>query len=350
MLTHLRRCFPAVLASPNVLVSLEASAVSTYENAVNTLMQLQDHQLAEQPDGAIRLTLCTNRYHQRRALRTFRAAGRELGLTPTQLQLRSAPIPASLAVAAQRSLTACPAASPLASGVASASSTRSYSVWETAAMAFDSSAQSYWQAGGVAPQWLRLVADNAGEEICGYQMTVRREHCCAAAHSPARWQLLSARLGARDDGWSVLHEGSQASWIAGETREFQLASPASVDQVQLNILATVADRAVCAPGANGTEAYRGRHRCAQDTWWDWLSRGGAGDARPVIAGLSFVRCPDASVKSATLPADDGASLEEAAAGDVKAWLAELTVELAREVLATVYYTAMGRISLWEEVE
>ena len=56
------------------------------------------------------------------------------------------------------------------------------------------------------------------------------------------------------------------------------------------------------------------------------------------------------MKSATLPADDGASLEEGAASDVKAWLAELTVELAREVLATVYYTAMGRISLWEEVE
>ena len=132
-------------------------------------------------------------------------------------------------------------------------------MWETAAMAFDSSAQSYWQAGGVAPQWLRLVADNAGEEICGYQMTVRREHCCAAAHSPARWQLLSARLGARDD-WSVLHEGSQASWDAGETREFQLGSPASVDQVQLNILATVADDAVCAPGANGTEARQGAAR------------------------------------------------------------------------------------------
>jgi len=56
------------------------------------------------------------------------------------------------------------------------------------------------------------------------------------------------------------------------------------------------------------------------------------------------------VKSATLPADDGARLRDAAPADVKAWLAELTVELAREVLATVYYTAMGRISLWEEVE
>jgi hypothetical protein len=33
---------------------------------------------------------------------------------------------------------------------------------------------------------------------------------------------------------------------------------------------------------------------------------------------------------------------------VKAWLAELTAELAREVLATSYYTAKGRISRWEE--
>jgi hypothetical protein len=64
--------------------------------------------------------------------------------------------------------------------------------------------------------------------------------------------------------------------------------------------------------------------------------------------LSFCLRGDDSVKLATLPADDGASLEKAPAGDVKAWLAELTAELAREVLATSYYTAKGRISRWEE--
>lgn len=103
MHAHMQRCFPTTLKHPNVSVTLEPAAHSTYTNAMNTLVQLQQQHTV--PDGRQQLlsvTVATNRFHQLRSLRVFRAAGRQLGLTPDDLLLRAAPIPYSLSVAAQR--------------------------------------------------------------------------------------------------------------------------------------------------------------------------------------------------------------------------------------------------------
>jgi hypothetical protein len=119
MHAHMRRCFPAALANRNVSIVLEPAAHSTHENAVNTLVQLLDtgadgsssSSSSSSGSGAaagkrrrqqLSLTVATNRYHQLRSLRVFRAAGHRLGLSADSLLLRAAPIPMSLSVAAQR--------------------------------------------------------------------------------------------------------------------------------------------------------------------------------------------------------------------------------------------------------
>jgi len=306
-------------------------------------------------------------------------------------------------------------------------------------MAFDSSAQSYWQAGGGPPQWLswrrgelttstttttvpsagrrgdgatsdsdderavdgasrqpRAAGDGGGTIdsrsrsaggdhqllLCGYAITVRREDCCVNAHSPTAWQLQRAPLAASaaasapppagDRGqsaataWTVLHEvslniaaGNRAAaaaaaaadaasgigagsgeWAPGERRAFLLDTPSPLNgrfQYRLLLLAvgspsrssTAAEgEGACVAGANGTEAWRGRHRCNQQqprqlqlqlaaaggsaaaaaaaaalaAWVEWVRRvyahawhhgsqaGGAPADAPVLAGWELLRC------------------------------------------------------------
>ncbi len=181
MRNHMHRCFPNALNNPNVSVTLEPAAHSTHTNAVNTLTQLQAQHHVGGNQRPLSVTVATNRFHQLRSLRVFRAAGHRLGLSTDHLLLTAAPIPYSLSVAAQQQYvdnciyyqyimaslalisknmlvvdcgavqtcryTTCPGREKeqpriVVGGVVSASSTRSSSVWEQAAMTFDTSAQS----------------------------------------------------------------------------------------------------------------------------------------------------------------------------------------------------------------
>jgi len=398
MRIHMRRCFPRVFDSSNVAVILEPAAHSTHTNALNTLAKLLETDGAatgagstgSTPQGQHRrrlsLTVATNRYHQLRSLRVFRAAARELGLTAATLRLRAAPIPPSLAVAAQGSYTACHGGPAVAGGVVTASTSRSSSVWEQGAMACDTSAQSYWQAGGPAPQWLSWAPAGAGaapERLCGYALTVRREPCCVTAHSPSRWQLQRApmRTGSlpADEDWVVLHgvDGSEgvAQWTAGERKSFELPEqPAAGAGHQFRLLVLETGTAgECASGANGTEVWRGRHRCNQQAgasgWREWLGwardhawhhglpAGDAPERAPVLAGLELLGCagdmPDAAggapASAVGEPDWFGAAAAAPEAG-LRGWLAELSVELAWEVAALAYYAACGRLDLRGGVE
>ena len=269
----------------------------------------------------------------------------------------------------------------------SASTTRSSSVWEQGAMAFDASAQSYWQAGGPAPQWLswapaagydrRAASAVMPERLCGYAITVRREHCCATAHSPSRWQLQRAPTSVsaeeEDVDWVAMHsvdEPGLAQWTAGERKSFEFPDPSvagAAFRFRLLVLET-GGAGECASGANGTDVWRGRHSCNQKAgvsgWWERLGwvrdhawhhgwpAGGAPDRTPVLAGLELLGCAGDSRVDATGDDfmgdedDDWFALAMAAPrSDLRGWLAELGVELAREVAALAYYAACGRLDL-----
>ena len=80
--------------------------------------------------------------------------------------------------------------------------------------------------------------------------------------------------------WTTLNEGNANVWAAGERKMFALGQPSSLDgfQYRLLLLATGASSgavpAQCAAGQNGTEAWRGRHRCNQHArahaWPEWV--------------------------------------------------------------------------------
>ena len=199
----------------------------------------------------------------------------------------------------------------------------------------------YWQAGGAPPQWLtwqqsedREGTDSsngftAGGHLCGYALTVRREECCTNAHSPSHWKFQRSPISAEPAGTSVKHiyaespsswitlqtvnaavhpDGVANTWVAGERKVFKLEEPSSLDgfQYRLLLLATGSSgtEKECAAGENGTEAWRGRHRCKQRVlaWTEWMQwlymhawhhdfrTGGVPDGAPVLAEWELIRC------------------------------------------------------------
>jgi hypothetical protein len=198
----------------------------------------------------------------------------------------------------------------------------------------------YWQAGGPPPQWLSWQQRSEGREgtelknafvaggqLCGYALTVRREDCCTNAHSPSHWEFQRAAIVAEPAGtsvdhgesslstWTTLHtvdtaihpDGVAHGWVAGERKIFELAEPSSLDgfKYRLSLLAgTNSAGKECAAGENGTEAWRGRHRCNQRdlAWTEWvhwmyvhawhhgLQTGGAPERAPVLAEWELIHC------------------------------------------------------------
>lgn len=111
--------------------------------------------------------------------------------------------------------------------------------------------------------------------------------------------------------WTTLHAVNDANgWAAGERKMFKLQQPTPVDgfQYRLLILATNSPGAPteCEVGENGTDAWRGRHRCNQRAlhwggWMQWmythawhhgLQVGGAPVGAPVVAEWELFRCDD----------------------------------------------------------
>ena len=142
---------------------------------------------------------------------------------------------------------------------------------------------------GVSNSFTAAAVTEAGAELCGYAITARREDCCTNAHSPSHWkfQRAAAAESAADRSvehvespsmWATLHEGNADGWVAGERKMFELEEPSSLAgfQYRLLLLATGASSpeapAQCAAGENGTEAWRGRHRCNQHAlaWAEWM--------------------------------------------------------------------------------
>eukprot|EP01052_Picozoa_sp_SAG31_P041785 SAG31_NODE_6433_length_2022_cov_2.040562_2_plen_190_part_00 len=186
-----------------------------------------------------------------------------------------------------------------------------------------------------------------------------------AADTPTQWALLRRRLEVGEKAtfgaWELLHQHTtMAAWQPGESRRFDL-HPAPLEQLEdmdeleyrLEIVGGGGERKnQCAPGKNGTEPWRGRHKC--------------GKAESVVlAGVQLFACPVESPTISSRPSLEiwvaeklysltgtmdqhivGAYADPQKRARISieirlAWSAELTIELLRELLAWVYYYARG---------
>jgi len=319
MRRYMKQCHPKVLKKPHHVI-LEERSGSTQDNALQSL-----DLLLQKVPHVRHLILATNQFHQFRALRVFSRA------SAGRVAISIAPAPPTMC--ADRMQTACATecltSSPSAidshqSAIVSASSVRSQHLAHRPHLVFDDSIFSYWHSANGMPQWFEYDFGDSDAHVCGYALRARADACCVAADSPSDWEF----WGTSRTQNQLLHSVSAAiSWTSSQQRVYLLETKAFVGKVR----------------------------------WFFQRVGGrsSGQNFVVLSEMAVLKdCSNAPVLNESARVDVFAPAllnDEKSKLEVEGWIAlakaltpwtwraELTWEVARELLAILYYYVQGWI-------